>query len=153
MTKGAGKGTGLGLATVYGIVKQSGGSIWVYSEIGKGTTFKIYFPLVQEGVEEKKPALGERSVRGHETVLLVEDEPAVRKLAQIVLEAQGYTVIESAGAEQAPSLSKTRHGPIHLILTDVVMPEMGGADLASRLSALHPETRVLYMSGYTDDAI
>jgi PAS domain S-box-containing protein len=152
-TKGTGKGTGLGLATVYGIVKQSGGSIWVYSEIGKGTTFKIYFPLVQEGVQEKKPALGERSVGGHETVLLVEDEPAVRKLSQLVLAAQGYTVIEAAGAEQALALAKTHVGPIHLILTDVVMPEMGGADLASRLSALHPETRVLYMSGYTDDAI
>ena len=153
-TKEPGKGTGLGLATVYGIAKQSGGSVWVYSELGRGTTFKIYFPRVEE-VAEKRSVLapGERSVRGSETVLLVEDEPSVRKLSQMVLEKHGYTVVEAANAEEALGLAQTREGPIHLILTDVVMPKMGGADLATRVLALRPEIRVLYMSGYTDDAI
>jgi PAS domain S-box-containing protein len=153
-TKERGKGTGLGLATVYGIVKQTGGSVWVYSEVGKGTTFKIYLPVVEEGVEvEPVPAAEPVSLVGSETVLLVEDEGAVRALSRSILERYGYTVLEAGSGKEGLDVARQYPLPIHLVLTDVVMPEMGGSDLATRLEALRPGVRVLYMSGYTDDAV
>jgi two-component system cell cycle sensor histidine kinase/response regulator CckA len=153
-TKEQGKGTGLGLATVFGIVQQSGGSVWVYSEVGKGTTFKIYLPFVEEALEaEQVPAPEPVSLAGSETVLLVEDEAAVRALSRAILESYGYTVLEAAGGEDALDVARHYLKPIHLILTDVVMPRMGGSDLASRLASLRPGVPVLYMSGYTDDAV
>lgn len=152
-TKAKDKGTGLGLSTVYGIVKQSGGWIWVYSEPGRGTTVKIYLPEVDEAPEAVPRRVEAPPAGGSETVLLAEDEAPVRKLARKLLENLGYTVLEAPGGEDALSIARSHGGPIHLVLTDVVMPEMGGADLASRVQQLRPEARVLYMSGYTDDAI
>jgi len=153
-TKEKGKGTGLGLATVYGIVKQSGGFIWVYSEPGMGATFKIYLPRVEEPSEAAEtPAARPGAERGHETILLVEDEEGVREVAREFLEAIGYTVIEGRNPPEALKLAEEHPGEIHLLLTDVVMPEMGGRELAERLGKMRPDTKVLYMSGYTDDAI
>jgi two-component system cell cycle sensor histidine kinase/response regulator CckA len=152
-TKGKDKGTGLGLSTVYGIVKQSGGWIWVYSEPSRGTTAKVYFPEVDENAETVPRRIEATSAAGSETILLAEDEAPVRKLARKALENLGYTVLEASRGEEALSIARSHAGPIHLVLTDVVMPEMGGADLASRVQELRPEARVLYMSGYTDDAI
>jgi CheY-like chemotaxis protein len=153
-TKGPGLGTGLGLATVYGIVKQSGGHIWVYSEPGRGTAFKIYLPRVEGAVRPPaaRPGLPEPT-RGHETILLVEDELAVRDLARDVLCAHGYTVLEARHGREALLISELHSGPIHLLLTDVVMPEMSGRDLANRLAPLRPTMPVIYMSGYTDTAV
>jgi two-component system, cell cycle sensor histidine kinase and response regulator CckA len=153
-TKRAGHGTGLGLSTVYGIVKQSGGNIWVYSELGQGTTFKVYLPRVDEGAQEHKPqAEAEEFNRGTETVLLAEDEEIVRKLAIQVLESYGYHVLEAANGGAALLICERYQEPIHLLLTDVIMPEMSGRLLADRLKLLRPEMKVLYMSGYTDNAI
>jgi PAS domain S-box-containing protein len=152
-TKERGKGTGLGLATVYGIVKQSGGSVWVYSEVGKGTTFKIYLPVVEEGVAVEPTPAEPVSLAGSETVLLVEDEKSVRALSRSILERYGYTVLEAGSGKEGLEVARQFPLPIHLVLTDVVMPEMGGTDLASQLETLRPGVRVLYMSGYTDDAI
>ncbi len=154
-TKERGKGTGLGLATVYGIVKQSGGNIWVYSEPGKGSTFKIYFPRV-EATGRHTPARALPAVTpstGTETILVVEDEEAVRRAAARVLRAAGYTVIEAENGREALEVAGQHQGPIHLVLTDVVMPEMGGRELVQRLRAVHPEVRAIYASGYTDNAI
>ncbi len=153
-TKELGKGTGLGLATVYGIVKQSGGYIWVYSEPGKGTSFKIYLPPVEEGAVEEHPSVADPSaLQGSETVLLVEDEESVRSLARTILEGYGYTVLEAGSGEKALEIVRAHGRPIHLVLTDVVMPAMSGTELVSRLEALKPGIRSLYMSGYTDDAV
>jgi CheY-like chemotaxis protein len=152
-TKERGKGTGLGLATVYGIVKQSGGTVWVYSEVGKGTTFKIYLPVVEEGVAVEPTPAEPVSLAGWETVLLVEDEKSVRALSRSILESYGYTVLEAGSGQEGLDAARQYPLPIHLVLTDVVMPEMGGTDLASQLETLRPGVRVLYMSGYTDDAI
>jgi PAS domain S-box-containing protein len=155
-TKEKGKGTGLGLATVYGIVKQSGGFIWVYSEPEHGTAFKIYFPRVEEEAEHarrRSAPQAPESVSGTETLLLVEDEEGVRRLAREVLEKHGYTVLEASGRQSALDLAEHHSGPIHLVLTDVVMPEMDGPEVATRLSALRPGIKVLYMSGYTNDAV
>jgi two-component system cell cycle sensor histidine kinase/response regulator CckA len=153
-TKEKGKGTGLGLSTVYGIVMKSGGNIWVYSEPGLGTTFKIYLPRVDESLEEMREKVTREELPcGGETILVVEDEEDVRRLAVRVLERQGYTVLETSCGDHALVLSKERKEPIHMILTDVVMPGMSGCQLADQLLPLHPKMKVLYMSGYTDNAI
>jgi len=154
-TKEFGRGTGLGLATVYGIVKQSEGYIWVYSEPNHGATFKIYLPRVDappEAAGAPDPATG-AGHRGTETVLLVEDETLVRSLVQRVLGHQGYTVLEAAAGEEALAVAAAHGGEIHLLVTDVVMPGVGGRELARRLSVVRPRTRVLYLSGYSDDAV
>jgi PAS domain S-box-containing protein len=152
-TKEKGKGTGLGLSTVYGIVKQSGGNVWVYSEPGKGTTFKIYLPRVDEPLEEKEEKVIQEVPTGSETVLVVEDGEAVRKLTVRLLKKQGYKVLEAPDGGQAFILCEQYHEPIHLILSDVVMPGINGRELVDRLQKIHPEARSLYMSGYTDNVI
>jgi len=155
-TKGPGFGTGLGLSTVYGIVKQSNGHIGVYSEPGRGTTFRIYLPPAQ-GAEARrsgvKPAAEGAVRRGDETVLLVEDEARVRGLARRVLEALGYRVLEAEDGREALALGEEHHQPIHLLFTDVVMPGIGGRELAERLAHVHPEMQVLYTSGYAGNGI
>ena len=153
-TKEKGKGTGLGLATVYGVIKQSGGNIWVYSEPGMGTTFKIYLPRVVASVEPPPPMLIRASQpQGSETILLVEDEEGIRSLVLGILQARGYTVLEAGRPHEALEISKKFDGPIHLLFTDVVMPQMSGREVAEQISAARPNTKVLYMSGYTDHAI
>jgi len=153
-TKESGKGTGLGLSTVYGIVKQSGGNIWVYSEVGRGTTFKIYLPRVDEGAQEvERSAETDGAMQGSETVLVAEDEEAVRALARQVLEIYGYHVLEAANGGAALLICERHKEPIDLLITDVVMPEMSGRELADRLAQLRPDMKVLFMSGYTDNAI
>ena len=153
-TKEKGKGTGLGLATVYGIVKQSGGSIWVYSELGQGTVFKIYLPTVSESPEVRGSAKTETdSVPGSETIVVVEDEEGVRSLIRLALESAGYKVLEAEDAESTLSMCANYDGPIHLLLTDVVMPKMSGPLLAEKVISLRPDIKVVYMSGYTDDAV
>jgi len=155
-TKENGRGTGLGLSTVYGIVKQSGGYIWVYSEAGRGTTFKVYLPRVNEAVEALPAAKAapERRVRnGSETILLVEDEPDLRELTRTVLAAKGYTVVEAQNAEEAERLADSNGTKIHLLLTDVIMPGISGRELAKRILGRNPGVRVLYMSGYTYNVI
>jgi two-component system, cell cycle sensor histidine kinase and response regulator CckA len=149
-TKELGKGTGLGLSTVYGIVRQSGGHIWVYSEPGQGTTFKIYLPRIGQSVRAEKPATGlGESLRGTETILLVEDEDALRELTRSLLEGDGYTVLEAERPEKAIEIAIRHGGPIHLMLTDMVMPGMNGRVLAANLAAIRPAMKVVYMSGYT----
>jgi nitrogen-specific signal transduction histidine kinase/ActR/RegA family two-component response regulator len=153
-TKEKGKGTGLGLATVYGIVKQSGGYVWVYSEIGRGTTFKIYLPSVEEEVAPREIRQAVASLpRGTETVLLVEDEEGVRELAKEYLESCGYKVLVAQNGQAAIDLVSKHSGPIDLIMTDIVMPGLSGSDLAKKVQSLRPDIRVVYMSGYTDQAI
>ncbi len=153
-TKEKGRGTGLGLSTVYGIVKQSSGHIWVYSEPGRGTTFKVYLPLIEESSDATEtPAPMAESLRGHETILVVEDEDLVRRLACKILQSHGYTVLEAADASEALLKYEQHEGVIHLVITDVVMPIFSGRELAERLTPSRPEIKILYMSGYTDDAI
>jgi CheY-like chemotaxis protein len=153
-TKDKGKGTGLGLSTVYGIVKQSGGNIWVYSEPGKGTTFKIYLPRVDEPLEELKGEVEKEGFpQGSEAILIVEDDEDVRKFAARVLERQGYTVLVASEGSDALPLCGEYKKPIHMVLCDVVMPGLGGRELTDHLISLHPEMKVLYMSGYTENAI
>ena len=153
-TKVSGKGTGLGLATVYGIVKQSGGFVHVSSEPGRGTAFKIYFPAVEGETSTVGSLTGHTPApRGTETILLVEDEDAVRSMVRVLLQQAGYTVLEASRGTEALRLAGDYKGPIHLLVTDVVMPEMGGRELVERLSSLRPDLKVLYLSGYTDDAV
>ena len=153
-TKGPGKGTGLGLATTYGIVKQSGGHIWLYSEPGRGTTFKLYFPTVPIEQEARPPERSKPApVRGTETVLFVEDEDAVRSIVQTVLARRGYRVLAASNGPQAIAIAQAHDGPIHLVVTDVVMPGMGGRELAAAVARIRPGIRTLFISGYTEDAI
>jgi CheY-like chemotaxis protein len=153
-TKEQGKGTGLGLSTVHGVINQSGGHILVYSEPGQGTTFKIYLPRVDAPKRAaRRPITPVEVRRGAETLLLVEDEEDVRALARDVLVESGYTVLEAATAEDAVRICEEHASPISLLLSDVVMPKVSGPQLAQRLVDLRPELQVLYMSGYTDDAI
>jgi two-component system cell cycle sensor histidine kinase/response regulator CckA len=152
-TKEVGKGTGLGLSTVFGIVQQSGGNIWVYSEPGQGTTFKVYLPRVDAEVDVLRPEAAPATLRGTETVLLVEDEEQVRTAVLNILQRQGYRVISAQHAGEALLLCERHPGAIDLLLTDVVMPNMSGPGLAKRLAATRPDMKVLCMSGYADDSI
>jgi PAS domain S-box-containing protein len=152
-TKDPGKGTGLGLSTVYGIVKQSGGGVWVYSEPGRGTTFTIYLPRISGPLPAVAAAPRPTASTGTETILVVEDEAALRMLATRMLRSAGYTVLEAANAEAALLLVQRQKQPVHVLLTDVVMPGLSGRELATQLAGIRPELKVLYTSGYTDDAI
>jgi CheY-like chemotaxis protein len=155
-TKEAGKGTGLGLATVYGIVKQSGGYVWIYSEPDHGTTLKLYFPEVSAAAAfttTDNRAASKEVKRGSETILLVEDEAAVRGLTSRILEKQGYRVIAAQHGREAMDIASREEGHIDLVLTDVVMPGMNGRGLVERLTGIRPGIKSLYMSGYTDDDI
>jgi two-component system cell cycle sensor histidine kinase/response regulator CckA len=153
-TKEQGKGTGLGLATVYGIVKQSGGDIWVYSEVGRGSTFKIYLPRTDGAPEAPlRETTRMRPKKGSETILLAEDAEVLRRLLREILVQHGYTVLLAGNGAEALQRSREHTGPIHLLVTDMVMPQMSGRELASRLLPQRPETKILYMSGYTEEAI
>ncbi len=152
-TKERGKGTGLGLSTVYGIVKQSGGYVWVYTEQGRGTTFKIYLPRVDAPAKQLPRAAEPGSVAGTETVLIAEDDAILRPLVRALLEKLGYRVLEGGNAAEALDSARRHQGPIHLLVADVVMPGASGRDLARELAQSRPATRVLYVAGYTDDAI
>jgi CheY-like chemotaxis protein len=152
-TKEVGKGTGLGLATVYGILSQSGGSITVSSEPGRGATFSIYLPRVEEPLSTTPAGDALTALpRGTETLLLVEDDDLVRNLVGTILRECGYGVLEASDGLEALRLGEGHPGPIHLVVTDVVMPQMNGRELVQRLHPLHPDMKVLYISGYTDDA-
>ena len=148
-TKEIGRGTGLGLATVYGVVKQSGGFIWVYSELGHGTSFKIYLPRTLESMGVERPSTSPQSLRGTETVLLVEDEEALREFTGTALTQSGYTVLTAERPDKAIEIASQHQGPIHVLLTDVIMPGMNGKALAENMFAIRPDIRVVYMSGYT----
>jgi len=152
-TKKRGEGTGLGLATVYGAVKQAGGYIWAYGEPGKGSTFKVYLPHVDERAESTAAPAPEPISTGKETILLVEDEAAVRMLTKMILERAGYRVVEAMRAEEAEAIHQAFSGSIDLLLTDVVLPGLSGSDLYQRLSKASPQLKVVYMSGYTDDTV
>jgi two-component system cell cycle sensor histidine kinase/response regulator CckA len=152
-TKETGKGTGLGLSIIYGIVKQSDGYVWVQSEVGRGTTFKVYLPRAEQEAESISPSSAPVYSHGSETILVVEDDESVRKLVRGILQRNGYTVIEARDGVEAMRITENRTLPIQLVMTDIVMPHMTGPELVGRLSATRPDVRVLYMSGYTDRAV
>jgi CheY-like chemotaxis protein len=152
-TKGEGWGTGLGLSIVFGIVKQSGGNIEIYSVPGHGTSVKVYLPRVEEGALVEPEHAMIATTRGSETILLVEDEEMVRKLVRETLEREGYQILDAAGPIEAQKIARTHDGTIHLMITDVVMPKMSGRELADHLVNERPDMKVLYMSGYTDSAV
>jgi CheY-like chemotaxis protein len=152
-TKTKDKGTGLGLSTVFGIAQQSGGSVWVYSEPGKGTTFKVYLPRVDAAVEKRSSSTPPANLDGTETILLVEDDDPVRAVAMGILRRHGYQVLAARHAGEALLFCEQHSGAIHLLVTDVVMPQMSGPELARRLAKERSEMKVLYMSGYTDDSV
>jgi two-component system, cell cycle sensor histidine kinase and response regulator CckA len=152
-TKEPGKGTGLGLATVYGIVKQSGGHIFLYSEVGHGTAFRIYFPRVDRPTEAGAPGPVPAIPRGTETVLVIEDETVLRAVTREILEDCGYTVLDAPNGPAGIEVAVTHEGPIHLLITDVIMPGLNGRETAARVARLRPNAKVLYVSGYTQDVI
>jgi CheY-like chemotaxis protein len=152
-TKIPGKGTGLGLATCYGIVRQSGGSIWVYSEVGKGTTFKVYLPRVSDTAQEPLRPPASAAAHGHETLLVVEDDEMVRRVAVRILRAKGYVVHETGDPRAALAIFEQLGRAVDLLIADVVMSGMSGKDLADRLRGVKPDLRVLYTSGYTENTI
>jgi PAS domain S-box-containing protein len=152
-TKGTGKGTGLGLSTVFGIVKQSGGTIWFDSTPGRGTTFRVYFPITADVAQPQKPISTAPVSRGHETILLVEDDTTVRSVVRAILSSRGYDVIDTVDPAEALTACRDLQKPIHLLLTDVVMPLTSGRDLAARVAEMRPAIKVLYMSGYAEDTI
>ena len=152
-TKDLGKGTGLGLATVYGIVKQSAGYIWVYSEAGRDTTFKIYFPRVDALPQAPATTPTQRVASGTETILVVEDDKALCAVLGEYLLRNGYTVLKAHTGSEAMQIAKNHPGPIELVITDVIMPGMSGPELADKLAASRPQTKVLFVSGYTENAI
>lgn len=152
-TKEQGRGTGLGLSTVYGVVKQSGGSIWCYSEVGRGTTFRIYLPVTKEAAEEQSTTPSRRALTGKETILVVEDEESIRFVARRVLERSGYTVLEADSGAAALALLATHEGPLDLVLTDLVMPGMTGIELAQELRKSRPTMKMLFTSGYSADVV
>ena len=152
-TKEKGKGTGLGLAMVYGIVKQSGGYVWVYSEEGQGAAFKIYLPAVEQPVENTEPhASPLEKLAGTEAILLVEDETSVRELISQYLRDMGHTVAEASDGTEALEVASRHQGPLHMLVTDMVMPKMSGRELADRLLELNPQLKILFISGYTSDS-
>jgi CheY-like chemotaxis protein len=151
-TKEIGKGTGLGLSTVYGIVKQSGGYIWVHSELGQGTCFRIYLPREKGANAPALSAHAEQHLQGTETLLVVEDEEALRESIRDFMGNLGYTVLAAHSGRQALSLASEHHSPIDLLVTDVVMPKMSGGELSQMLTRLRPDLKTIFMSGYTNDA-
>ncbi len=150
-TKAVGKGTGLGLASVYGVVKQSGGHVEVSSQVGVGTTFRVFLPLVEEPKAEKSSPEQRGMPKGHETILLVEDEDSVRRMTQITLQQCGYTVLQASDGLEALRVAESHQGTIHLLITDMVMPQLSGRVLAERLAPARPAMRVLLMSGYSEE--
>jgi two-component system cell cycle sensor histidine kinase/response regulator CckA len=152
-TKQPGKGTGLGLASVYGIVKESGGYVSVISEIGRGTTFNLYFPRVQGQIDSGTAPIEADSMGGKETILLVEDETALQEITASILRSAGYTVVEADTPTKAIQLTETHSGPIHLLLTDVIMPYMSGVELSKRLKTSIPHLKVIFASGYGGDEL
>ena len=152
-TKEHGKNKGLGLATVYGTIDQSGGGIIVESEVGKGTTWKIYLPRVDAPDASKETSIGRADAAGRETILIVEDEASLLRLTTRVLQAAGYRVLSARNGEVAQKVLKEHDGPVHLMLSDVVMPGLSGNDLAERMAEMRPEMRILFTSGYNDDIV
>jgi CheY-like chemotaxis protein len=152
-TKERGKGTGLGLSTVYGIVQQSGGGIWLYSEPGRGTTFKMLFPAVEGAREEIPKQQAESSPAGTETILLAEDEPGLREFIRRSLASHGYSVLPAGNGREALEVARRHEGEIHALITDIVMPEMSGVELARHFAVERQGAKVLMMSGYTDQLL
>jgi CheY-like chemotaxis protein len=152
-TKEMGKGTGLGLATVYGIVKQHESQIYVYSEVGKGTTFKIFLPVIEGTAGEKADKPIETIPQGKETFLIAEDDPTIQRMLKSCLEPLGYNLLIASDGKEAIDISNNFEGDIHLLLTDVIMPNMNGQELADAIQEMRPDMQIIFMSGYTDDVI